>query len=279
MSNMVKATVNRLLVISKGRRAKDKLNLLIMCGLSFIASICFRVRFLNLICNRLLSNLKFQNTLLTINQAQVLIHNITQFYHVTDPINESEFHQIEKLKLNKVAIDVGANMGLHSFAMQYYGAQMVISIEPDLETFAYLTENIELNNAKEKIIPLRLAAYSKKCALEFFKAESGSGLGSLVIKPENTTEVYKVPCDSLDHIVIREGIDIKDIQFIKIDVEGAELEVLKGARKILETAKPTIMFEANNQEARIKTERFISEFGYSNSKELNHCTFVVFPKT
>ena len=138
-------------------------------------------------------------------------------------------------------LDIGANVGKYSIIIskQIKDKGKVFSFEPEPSNLIALKRNIKLNKAKNiTIIPF--ACSNKKAKLEFYLNENNSGGHSLVNKSNNK---ISVDADTLDNI-IKEN-NIKNIKLIKIDVEGAEMQVFEGAKETLKKYHPKIIFETD----------------------------------
>lgn len=125
-------------------------------------------------------------------------------------------------------VDIGANIGLYTIMMSKILGKRgkVIGIEPDPDLFSVLKENVRINNCSNVEL-FNVAAWSTDSKLKLYKAQFGASfLHNSVMKKisEKYDEVDAVP---LDKIVKQEKVDL-----IKIDVEGAEVEVFKGSKRI-----------------------------------------------
>lgn len=132
-------------------------------------------------------------------------------------------------------VDVGTHIGTFSTLAAAYTTGKVYSIEPDPTNFANLVRNKEENEFDNQIC-LNYAASNQDGVVNFCSAGPGShiqadGWG------DKTVEVVAKTVDSL-----LEGIKV---DFVKIDVEGWELNVIEGMKTILENDKPPVAFEVN----------------------------------
>jgi len=98
-------------------------------------------------------------------------------------------------------------------------------------SFEVLLENVRLNRVEDKIIPVK-ALLSDKDGVSKIKM-TGSGSSSALAN--DGTEVGSI---TLDSFVFKNNIE--HIDFIKLDAEGAELDVLKGAKETIEKFKPKL---------------------------------------
>jgi FkbM family methyltransferase len=126
-------------------------------------------------------------------------------------------------------LDVGANIGVYTLKMaKKAGCKgFVISAEPEDENFLFLQKNIAINEL-ENVIPVKAALSDFEGKGTLFLSASGSGEHSLVSKSENKIEV---PVFSVEGLMRR--LKIESLDLMKIDVEGAEIQVLKGSIQML----------------------------------------------
>lgn len=185
------------------------------------------------------------------------------------PRKEREvLRNISKLRLSngQVFVDIGAYVGYYSiYASKKVGKNgTVIAIEPHPKNFKMLLINTRgLNN----VIPINTAIWSEDTTAKLYLGQ-GMALHSLVYASEGG--YIKVKALMLDSL-IRE-LNIPRVDVVKIDTEGAELEVLKGARSTLKFLKSLLIeIHGKNPEEFKKAEKTIAEFlrsyGFSVEKQ------------
>lgn len=216
--------------------------------------------FVKVAINRI-SNLKENRKLI----YDVMIKNEDGKFYCGDNINSvwvaSIFHEKEirdYFNLKKgIFVDIGSNIGKYTVRIgrQLKDKGKVISIEPEPNNFDIIKKNVRMNKLNNVILE-NLACSSRKGVLNFYLKKTGTGGHSLVNK---TKEKIKVKAEKLDSILSKQKIKKADL--IKIDVEGAEAEVLKGARKTLKE-KPKIIFEAWNKSYLDKIENILKKYNY-----------------
>jgi len=157
-----------------------------------------------------------------------------------------------------VVLDIGANIGNHTlyFANELDVAK-VISFEPVEETFWILNQNIKLNNLQEKV-ELHCEGVSNISGKAMVGTYDYQNIGAtpLALKKDGDINLVSVDEFEFDNVV-----------FIKMDVEGMELNALKGAYKTIKRNHPYILVESfGSNFAEVKA--FLSDLGYDGYLEL-----------
>lgn len=139
----------------------------------------------------------------------------------------------------EVFIDVGAHVGKYTLQVaRILGNNgLVIALEPHPGNYRALLKGIQLNGFKN-IVALNVAAWDRDCKLKLFIHDAAVhhstkidlGLGHVEVKAR-----------AIDQVV--EELGVKQVDWIKIDVEGAEMEVLKGLKKTLVKYAPRLIIE------------------------------------
>lgn len=130
-------------------------------------------------------------------------------------------------------IDVGVNIGYHSLAIQKETGCSVVGFEPHPKHFAVAAENckdlpIQLFNAA-------LSSRNKTITLTDIDLDGAGNYGETKQDDEGQLEAKAIMLDTLD---------IPEISGMKVDVEGFEYEVFKGAEKTIDKYRPVILYEA-----------------------------------
>jgi FkbM family methyltransferase len=173
------------------------------------------------------------------------------------------------LKPGSLFVDVGANFGLHSLlACHLVGEQgAVLSIEPVPGNLRLLRRNLHLNGftARTRIIPKALVA--EPCGDLEMTIEPGLSPAA-TLSGRSGGHTVLVPTTSLDDCLSRED---RLPALVKIDVEGAEHEVLKGARNLLDRG-PTLLVEVHRfalphfNSSPEQLRDYLAGFGYTETR-------------
>lgn len=161
-------------------------------------------------------------------------------------------------------LDLGAQSGFFSLLLaRLVGPSgSVVAFEPLPANFRVLAENIQLNRLNNVTArPEAVTDYSG--TLEFSVPDSSSNLIAGPLSPGEDRPTILVPAISLD--AFAREID-RPIHFIKMDVEGAEGLVLRGASSLLNSCRPTMLIEVHNMDGKSRNHEVIPELeklGYS----------------
>lgn len=152
---------------------------------------------------------------------------------------------ITRVASSGVFLDVGGNCGHHSvyFAL-FTPSTKVITFEPLPEHVNLIFRNIQDNGLERKVMILPFGA---SCAPGQFRMDTNAA---------GFAKRITGMCMPIDEFV-REPVTL-----MKVDVEGMELEALRGAQRILATDKPRIFVECLTLERLTEVESFLSAFGY-----------------
>ena len=147
------------------------------------------------------------------------------------------------MRRSRSFLDVGANAGYYTLmALAVDPSIEILSLEPNPRAYRELQFNLQLVADAESVTCLNCGAAESAVSSASLHVPrvSGTGGGSLrdLHPNEGAPEVIAVALAPLDELALGRSVDL-----MKIDVEGAELSVLRGARRLLERSRPTIMIE------------------------------------
>ncbi len=149
---------------------------------------------------------------------------------------------------NDCVVDIGANMGWYSINIaKTFPSCKVHAFEPIPKTYAYLERNIKLNQMGN-IFPYHFGLSSESKDLTFYFYPEGSGNASSAnLSERKDAELVTCHVKKLDDFV---NINKLHVDFIKCDVEGAELFAFQGAIETLKLDKPIVFTEMLRKWAR-----------------------------
>lgn len=134
-----------------------------------------------------------------------------------------------------VVVDCGAHIGKYTILASKF-AEKVIAIEPEPENYKSLTKNIKLNNCKN-VIALNCAVCNKNKKLKLYiKEKSSLHFTSTPLKMKRPYKTL-VEVDGIKIDDLFNDLNIDRIDWLKLDIEGAEIEALLGAKKALKAGK------------------------------------------
>ncbi|WP_165164218.1 FkbM family methyltransferase [Corynebacterium qintianiae] len=151
-----------------------------------------------------------------------------------------------------IIVDVGANLGNHTV---FFGAMMhrdVIAVEPEPLNATLLEENCKLNQITEQVTILRGAAWDDLNRITLNQKTEGNR-GTFTADPSD----YGILAFPLD-----QKLADRDVAAIKIDVEGHEIRVIRGALETIERCKPIISVEAHDAGRRRALAGILEPLGY-----------------
>jgi FkbM family methyltransferase len=164
-------------------------------------------------------------------------------------------------------LDIGGNIGQMALLFAKY-ANKVFTFEPIPAIADKLERNIQLNKLEHKIILSRIALSNSKGKIKFgLPPDSNRGTGSTILTEQSKHNVIEVDATTLDEFI--EQNTISGVDFIKMDIEGAELFALQGMQNLLsKEEKPILILEMTismmKQAGYTPKELmgFLSQFGY-----------------
>jgi len=205
------------------------------------------------------------------NEKDYIINYIDEkksFYEI-DLLEYMDFITRHEDRSGAVCIDVGANIGNHSVYMGAFIGKKVVSIEPNARLYKALYHNLENNGADYHVTECAVGEQKTEGRLVFpVDSEGSMGLARLESPEDSAPSENRllkgdtVAVDTLDAVVSRHVDSDGRILLIKIDVEGNELSVLKGAAHTLEHHHPHLFVEVCRPELKNDLDRYLAERHY-----------------
>ena len=217
-------------------------------------------------------------------------------------IDNFRIHNSKKI----VFWDIGANIGLYSiYAATKFKSIEVTSFEPSTSNTRTLSRNISINSLENKINIFPLALSDKKNIISYFNEKkfmeggalsnfnSNINLGGEIIRKNKIKNKYNIYGTNIDNLILNKILKVPN--YIKIDVDGIEYLILKGAKNLLKNnnlkelsieMNPSYLkqyelinrfMKENNFKKIVSTnKRLLNDKNYK--LELNECVNVIFKR-
>lgn len=175
-------------------------------------------------------------------------------------------------------LDVGANIGTHTLAFsKLLPCCPIVSFEPQLRIFEILVANILLNRL-DKVTPIPFALSSRSSIVDVAASPSSDNLGEYSV--ERALCGYGKGMPIMNIPIDRVALTAR-IQLMKIDVEGAEAEVILGAKQTIERDRPIIFAEVLSIASAQDIRRSLRGSGYllywAETSQFNENNFRNYP--
>ena len=231
--------------------------------------------------------------LVTISQTGQVVRSVIWgqpvYFTITNPRDSIQkihrqggFYEPEELEIirrhfvpGSVFCDIGANIGNHSlFALKFLYASRVILFEPNPVAIAILRSNLQLNGVEERCDLSNLGIGVSN--------RSAEGLG-ITARPKNLGGGRLVEGEGA--ITLRRGDEMlgaTQVDFIKIDVEGMEVDVLDGLAGVVQAQRPTFFVEVDNVNGTefatwVQDNNYAVQAKYRRYK--TNCNYLIVPKS
>lgn len=192
--------------------------------------------------------------------VQSRIVNFADFYET----NELEYLRKKIIKRGSYILDIGANIGNHSvFFAKLCHAKSIYAFEPISDVYKTLCRNIKINHIDSvvKSKNVALGNHYGKAKIKFFSPEN-TGVTQVEASDEGNMQMARL-----------DDFTFNRIDFIKIDVEKYEYNLLLGAKHTLEEHSPIIYIEIFGEQYR-KVNNLLQSYGYRKIIELAQCNYI-----
>lgn len=190
-------------------------------------------------------------------------HRLRDFESLRDVLHGRDYELLKEFvpKSGDYVIDAGAGVGEYAVvASTMVGRHgKVLAVEASAEPFHYLRKNSRLNPHKN-IAPLRAAISDKKGKIKIFRPEGTSFVDSITKSWHGPTHSYSVNSITVDELVRK--FKLGKLDLLKLDIEGAELLALRGAKKTMSKLKPKIIIETHGEVLHKKVRESLKKSGY-----------------
>lgn len=153
-----------------------------------------------------------------------------------------------------IVLDCGANVGTFTRAALRQGASLVVAFDIDPRNIESLSATFAAEIAAGTVIVVPKGVWHREDTLEA-KFYSNTNLNTVTMESRIETaqkpKIVKVPLTTIDTVV--RDLGLTRVDFIKMDVEGAEISALRGAQTTIERFKPKLSIAVENQPEDIET--------------------------
>ncbi len=174
---------------------------------------------------------------------------------------------IQSIGAQGALVDIGANIGLYSLMAGAHGVKRIYAIEPNPFSFGILARNIIANDFSDQITPV-CAALNEKSAPVTFKLGSlnAGGVHNEIRESAVSDKDLSLSMSAFAIDDLFASQNVRNISHLKIDVDGLELDILRGARNLLDDPSLiSILVEDNSEENKDGSEivSYLADFGFT----------------
>ena len=144
----------------------------------------------------------------------------------------------QQVKSGDIVLDCGANVGVFTRVALDRGARTVVAIEPAPENLESLRRNFPREIADGRVIVYPKGVWDKDDVLTLRRDPSNTAADSFVMLKEKNEASIQVPLTTIDKLVAE--LKLERVDYIKMDIEGAETNALAGARATLAQYHPRL---------------------------------------
>lgn len=148
------------------------------------------------------------------------------------------FHENASIRQGDVVLDCGANVGVFAREALRREAGVVVAIEPSPVNIECLRRNFRREIEAGRVIVYPKGVWDQDAELTLHTDPHNSAADTFVMDREDTHEAIQIPVTTIDKLVGE--LELGRVDFIKMDIEGAEVRALRGARQTLAKFRPKL---------------------------------------
>ena len=156
-------------------------------------------------------------------------------------IYEPRGHEIRR---GDIVLDCGANIGMFTRTALARGASLVIAIEPAPRTLDALRRNLESEIREARVVVYPKGAWDHDSEMELSVNDALQINDTLVLPRESASPKVRVPLTTIDKIVAE--LKLTRVDFIKMDIEGAEKPAIRGAENTIRHFRPRMSLSSEH---------------------------------
>ena len=154
-----------------------------------------------------------------------------------------------------IVLDCGAHIGVYTKKALAAGAKMVVAIEPSPENIECLRRNFSKDINAGRVIVYPKGVWNREEEISF-KKEKFSVQDHIIQESEGGDQIIHIPVTTIDKIVSE--LKLEKIDFIKMDIEGAEQNALMGAQQTIVTHHPRMAIACEHTDEHLKNAQRVS---------------------
>jgi FkbM family methyltransferase len=160
-------------------------------------------------------------------------------FNLAEQQRQIYFNDTHTIKAGDVVLDCGANIGVFVREALHRGASKVVAIEPAPENIECLRRNFAREVQEGRVVVYPKGVWDKDDWLTLHVHEENSAADSFVMHSDKAHETEeKFPLTTIDKLVTELGLP--GVDFIKMDIEGAEVKALEGGRQTIARYRPRL---------------------------------------
>jgi len=169
-----------------------------------------------------------------------------------------------------VVLDCGANVGTFTRTALSRGAKLVVAIEPAPATVECLRRNFVHEIAEGRVIVCPKGVWDHVDVLELAVASDGNNTGNSFVFGRNLSAKVKVPLTTIDILV--DELHLPRVDFIKMDIEGAEKQALRGGAQTIKKFQPRLALSAEHfREDPVEIPKVVSAISAAYEMKASSC--------
>jgi protein O-GlcNAc transferase len=186
----------------------------------------------------------------------------TKTFYECDLLEYAEKFIKSNNRESSICIDVGANIGNHSIFFGSFISKWLISVEPNNSIIPILKTNLSNNASNYTLYEVGLSSEGGSGQL-VFPERSENNVGMAMIDTNTPGDIKLTTLDIMFNQWCTEtGISAPSLTLIKIDVEGMELEVLRGGMETIQKYRPHLLIEAATKQHLIELNILLNKYNY-----------------
>lgn len=251
--DLLQILIDHLVLSSRMQKIEDKIKAILVLPMKGLQSIFKPMLVVSSIEKLILNMVDCWGVIICVDGIEYFLTDYESFIIVCPSFERWIWKYFEPAE-GETFVDVGAHIGKYALRVARLVGEdgRVIAVEADPINFQALTKGTQINGLRN-VLALNLASWNKAEKLRLYR---GTSSGRATVQNNECSEYIEVQATPLDKILAGEKVD-----WIKIDVEGAEVETLEGLTHTLDRHHPKVIVEALKCNTG-KAVSFMTQHGY-----------------